>query len=86
MEKTIIKKEYLERFLKDFDFYYSNLGKVSEEVSFALFRLKDYTFNKAVENIPIRDDLEKIVEHVWLITQDEDTIISILQKLDCEVI
>ena len=86
MEKTIIYKCYLDQFLKDFETYYSNLGNVSKEISYALFQNKNYTFEKATENTPNRDNLEEIVERVWRITQDEDTVIAVLQKLDCDVI
>ena len=86
MEKRIINKVYLDQFLKDFEVYYNNLGNVSKEISHALFSNKCYTFENAIKDYTVRSELQNIVENTWMITHDEDTIIAILQKLDCEVI
>ena len=86
MEKRIISKAYLDQFLKDFEVYYNNLGNVSKEISHALFSNKHYTFENVVNDYTVRSELQNIVENTWIITHDEDTIISILQMLDCEVI
>ena len=86
MEKRIINKVYLDQFLKDFEVYYNNLGKVSQEISHALFSNKCYTFENVVKDYTVGSELQNIVENTWIITHDEDTIIAILQKLDCEVI
>lgn len=85
MNKIVIKN-YLDQFLKDYDIYYENIGKVSKEITHALFSNKCYSFELAVKNGLIRNDLRDVIESAWRISHDEDTIIAILEKLGCEVI
>lgn len=86
MEKRIVIKVYLEQFFKDYDVYYNSLNTVTKEVSHALFSNKCYTFEKAVEDSYIRSDLQDLVETAWRLSHDEDTVIAVLQKFNCEVI
>ena len=86
MNKTIINKQYLKQFIRNYETYYNTLNVVTDDVTCALYLGKELMFEKACGDISIKDDLEAIVEHRWRITHDEDTIIAVLQKLDCEVI
>ena len=86
MNKTIINKQYLKQFIRNYETYYNTLNVVTDDVTCALYLGKELMFEKACDNNLIRDDLEAIVEHTWRITHDEDTVISVLQKFNCEVI
>jgi len=86
MEKTIITQVYLHQFLKDYAIYLDTLCEVPKDVSHALFSNKCYSFEKVVEDSMRRNDLQDLVEAAWRLSHDEDTVVAVLQKLDCEVI